>query len=112
MITIEKLNELGCNTAEGLERCLNDEGFYLELLPGAFEKKRYEELENKIRSKDTEAAFDEAHALKGVLSNLAITPLFDVLSEITEDLREKKDMDYSGLISKMWEVYGSFEELM
>ncbi len=110
MITVEKLKELGCNADEGLERCLNDEGFYLELVPGAFEKKKYEELERHIKEGDLSAAFDEAHALKGVLSNLAITPLFNVVSEITELLRAKKETDYSGLISSMWETYGKFEK--
>lgn len=112
MITVEKLKELGCNTEEGLGRCLNDESFYLGLVPGAFERKRYEELEDKIKKGDLLAAFDDAHALKGVLSNLSITPLLDVISRITEELREKKEMDYSGLISEMWEVFGRFEELI
>lgn len=112
MITLEKLNELGCDTGEGLKRCLNDEGFYLKLVPGAFEKTRYEELEKKTLEGDLEAAFDDAHALKGVLSNLAITPLNDVVSEITEHLRAKENMDYSALFSKMWDIYHKFEELL
>ena len=110
MITVEKLENLGCNTAEGLERCLNDESFYLSLVPGAFEKKRYEELEGLIKKADLKAAFDEAHALKGVLSNLAITPLFDCISEITERLRAGDQGDYTALLSRMWEIYSEFEK--
>ena len=109
MITVEKLELLGCNTAEGLERCLNEESFYLELLPDAFDKKRYEELENSIKSGDLTKAFDEAHALKGILSNLAITPLLNVISEITEHLRGKEETDYGELLSRMWDIYGKFE---
>lgn len=112
MITIENLKELGCNTDEGLERCLNDEGFYLQLIPDAFNKKRYEDLESHIVNKDLDTAFDEAHALKGVLANLAITPLFDVVSEITEKLRAKEEAGYSELISKMWDVFSRFESLL
>lgn len=110
MLTLGKLKELGCDTADGLNRCMNDEGFYLGLIPDAIDRSRYESLETKIKSGDLKNAFEEAHALKGVLSNLAITPLFDVVSEITELLRRETDTDYSELIHKMWEVQGRFEK--
>ena len=32
MLTVDKMKELGCNTAEGLGRCLNNEMFYLNLV--------------------------------------------------------------------------------
>ncbi len=32
MLTLDALNELGANTKEGLERCLNNEDFYLRLV--------------------------------------------------------------------------------
>ena len=32
MITVEKLKQFGANTSEGLERCLNNEAFYLKLV--------------------------------------------------------------------------------
>ncbi len=109
MLTIEKLNELGCDTSDGLKRCMDDKEFYLSLVPDALDKKRYEELEKKINEGDLKNAFEDAHALKGVLSNLAITPLFNVISEITELLRSEEKTDYSTLISEMWEVQKRFE---
>ena len=112
MITIEKLKELGCNTEEGLERCFGDESFYLGLVPGAFEKERYEKLDSLIKEGRLTEAFDEAHALKGVLANLSITPLYDVVSEITELLRAKTETGYSPLLEKMWEVFASFSDAL
>ena len=32
MLTMDALRRFGANTEEGLGRCLNDEGFYLELV--------------------------------------------------------------------------------
>ena len=32
MITIDGLNALGAHTKEGLERCLNNEAFYLRMV--------------------------------------------------------------------------------
>lgn len=112
MLTIDKLNELGANTAEGLQRCLNDEGFYLGLVPSALEKARYEELDQRIKAKDLDGAFETAHALKGILANLSLTPIFDVVNEITELLRSKTDTDYSGLVDKMWEQWNKFAALL
>ena len=54
-----------------------------------------------IKEKDYDAAFDAAHALKGVLGNLSLTPLFDKASEITELLRNRTDTDYSSLLSEL-----------
>ena len=112
MITVEKLKELGCNTDEGLARCLVDESFYLGLVPGAFEKERYEKLDKLIKEGNLSDAFEEAHALKGVLANLFITPLLEIINEITDLLRTRTERDYSSLLDRMWEIYGSFERLL
>ena len=33
MLTVEKLKEYGADTGEGLNRCMNNEAFYLRLVP-------------------------------------------------------------------------------
>ncbi len=101
MITIDLLNEFGADTKEGLARCLDDEEFYLELIPEALDRARYEELDNLLKQKNIPAAFEAAHALKGVLGNLALTPIYDPTSEMTELLRAGTDMDYSEFMTKI-----------
>lgn len=110
MITIDKLKELGANTGEGLTRCMDDEEFYLSLIPSAFEKARYDALSSQIKAKDYLSAFETAHALKGVLSNLALTPLSDTLSEMTELLRDGTDTDYAPLLDRMWEQFDKYDK--
>ena len=111
MITVKKLKELGCDTDKGLERCLGNEDFYLEFVPDALKKERYEKLEALIKNKDLDAAFETAHGLKGILTNLSLDPLTEPVSEMTELLRARTDTDYSGLLTKMWERYSLFENL-
>ena len=111
MITVKKLKELGCDTDKGLERCLGDEDFYLEFVPDALKKERYEKLEALIKNKDLDAAFETAHGLKGILTNLSLDPLTEPVSEMTELLRARTDTDYSGLLTKMWERYSLFKNL-
>ena len=103
MLTIEQLEGFGVNTKEGLERCLNDEGFYLGLIPSALDRSVYDGLEKAIRERDLEAAFEAAHALKGVLGNLALTPIYEPVSEMTELLRSKEEADYEGLFKTICE---------
>ena len=46
--------------------------------------------------------------LKGVLGNLAITPLFEPMSEITELLRVKEDADYPALVDAIMLKWNEF----
>ena len=103
MLTIEQLEAFGANTGEGLERCLNNEEFYLGLIPPALDKSAYEELEKAIREKELKNAFEAAHALKGVLGNLALTPIYEPVSELTELLRGGADADYEELLKRIKE---------
>ena len=112
MITTQALKELGCNTEEGLSRCLNNEAFFLRLVPAALEETRYRSLDEKIGAGDLKGAFEDAHSLKGVLANLSLTPLYEVVSGIAELLRTETDTDYRPLLDKMWDIKGKFDELI
>ena len=112
MLTIENLREYGAAVDEGLERCLNDENFYLTLVPGALEESGYQKIEDAIKAGDLEMAFEACHALKGVLGNLALIPIYKPVSELTELLRAQTDTDYSSYLAKMWEERNRLAALM
>lgn len=101
MVTIDILNQFGADTKEGLARCLDDEEFYLELIPEALTRDRYEDIEKYLNEKNLPAAFEAAHALKGVVGNLALTPIYEPISEMTELLRAGTDTDYAPFIEKV-----------
>ena len=101
MLTIEGLKGIGANTDEGLGRCLNNEAFYLRLVGMAAQDEHFSGLEQAIKDKDLDAAFEHAHALKGVLANVALTNILEPVQEITEDLRARTDKDYTDLIEKI-----------
>ena len=110
-MTIGDLEKLGANTKEGLERCLDDEEFYLELIPEALSKDKYDALQSGIDNWDLSQAFEAAHVLKGVLGNLALTPIYEPVSEITEKLRSRVEMDYKPLMDEIWQQRGKFVAL-
>ena len=104
MITIDKLKEFGANTAEGLERCCGMEALYLKLVKMVPDEKNFVLLKNALDENDLDTAFQAAHALKGVLGNLSLTPMFKISVEITELLRSRTHTDYTPLLNKLFEL--------
>ena len=100
-MNIEKLRELGANVDEGLERCMGMEDFYLEMIELGLSDDRFEDLGKALEEGNLDRAFEDAHALKGVVGNLALTPLYETVSEITENLRTKVQTDYEVIYKKI-----------
>lgn len=111
MLTIEKLNEFGANTDEGLERCFGNEALYLRLVKMIPAEENFDRLDAALQANDLDAAFAAAHALKGVLGNLSLTPMYDLSVEMTELLRSKAQTDYSPMLSRLLELKEQLTEI-
>ena len=111
MITIEKLTNFGANTKEGMTRCLNNENFYLKLVNKFLNDNSFNKLKEALANNDLDLAFEYSHALKGVLANLSLTPLYNIACELTELLRARTKMDYSPLLEKYEQKYTEFINL-
>lgn len=105
MINVENLKSWGANTEEALKRCMNNEAVYLKLIEMFLANNSFNELKEALASDDLEKAFHASHALKGVLGNLSLTPLYDIIFETTELLRSRAKTDYSDLLSKYEKSY-------
>ena len=95
MLTMDALQAYGANTQEGLGRCLNNEAFYLRLVNMAVKDANFQKLHDALTQGDLDAGFEAAHALKGVLGNLALSPLLAPIGEVTELLRARTPTDYA-----------------
>ena len=111
MLTVESLREYGANVDEGLQRCFGNEALYLKLAATVPSEKNFDKLNDAINAGNLEDAFEAAHALKGALGNLSITPLYEKICEITEDLRAKKEMDYSVIMADINKLRDSYAKL-
>ena len=100
MLTIDKLREYGADVDEGLARCMNMEDFYIGLVEKALADNRLPLLEQQTEEGNLDAAFETAHALKGMYANLSLSPLTKPVSEITELLRNRTKTDYSPLLAE------------
>ena len=78
----------------------------------ALQDANFEKLKDAIEAGDLDAAFDAAHALKGVMGNVSLTNLFEPVCAMTEDLRARKDIDYSGYITEIFTELGKYRDLL
>ena len=102
MLTISALRAFGANVEEGLARCMDNEDFYLRMVGKAVESEDFESLQNALNRHDIKAAFEHAHALKGITGNLSLNPIYHPVAELTEHLRAGEDGDYSHYMNEIF----------
>lgn len=112
MLTKEALSEYGADYATGMARCLNKEDFYFKMIKMVAANEKFESLGKNLEAKDIAAAFEDAHALKGIVGNVALTPLFAAIEEIVEPLRRGEDNDYSAQYAKIMSLKKKLDEMV
>lgn len=94
MLTKETLLEYGADYDAAMKLCMDNEAFYFKLIAKCVENERFASLGEHLRSNDLKGAFEDAHALKGAVGNLSLTPLYNAISDIVEPLRSGEQKDY------------------
>lgn len=105
---VNRLYMWGCDTDEAVERVLGNEDMYVSLINEYCTDEDIEKLDNLILNKEEEDAFALAHTMKGVYGNLGLTPIYDVICEVVELLRDGMK---EGIQDKMLELHDAKEEL-
>lgn len=104
MLTLEKMRALGIDPTDGLTRCMNNEVFFFKMISMAVANDYFDTLGPALEKNDLDSAFEAAHALKGVIGNLALSPIYEPLAEMTELLRAKKEADYISMYRPIKEI--------
>jgi isocitrate/isopropylmalate dehydrogenase len=97
MLTLEKMEEMGIHTKDGLARCMNKEAFYFKMVKMSLSNKYFDQLGDALAEGKLDEAFDMAHALKGVIGSVAIAPLYDPMVKLTDQLRFREEADYPAI---------------
>lgn len=110
MKTLEEMQRDGIDINSAMERFLNNEEMYRSFLRRLPDENTYDNMLEAVRKKEVSYAFDEAHKLKGILGNLALTEAYNKLFDIVECLRRgelPEDSELSGFISvyEKWITY-------
>ena len=85
-----QLVESGADVETTLKRFMGNEAIYQKFLGRFPDDPNYH---NNLEEGAFEAAYECAHALKGVVGNLGLTPIFDRVSDLVEELRNKAPED-------------------
>lgn len=90
--------DYGADYAATMGRFMGNEALYLRLLGMLFQDDTLEQLGAALDADDRRRGFEAAHTLKGVASNLGLTPLCRALELIVEPLRAGEERgDYPTL---------------
>lgn len=108
-------NELiirGCKIDEAMERFINDEALYKECLEQLLTDPAFDELGQALKAHDLTTAFDKAHTLKGIIANMSITSLYDIIVKIVEPLRHKEDTDLLSVYEELLSEVAEYRQLL
>ncbi|MDD3369731.1 MAG: Hpt domain-containing protein [Lachnospiraceae bacterium] len=87
---LDKLEDMGAEVEDTVDRLMGDEELYLEYLEKFPENQNILELRKAVDAGDSETAMKEVHSLKGVALNLGLLPLVDVCMDMLLDFSAGK----------------------
>lgn len=108
-----QLEENGADVEATLKRFMGNDAIYIKFLGKFPGDPNYANLGANMESGNYEEAYKCAHALKGVVGNLGLTPIFENVSVLVEELRNKVNADVDAALAdeewrKIKTVYEQF----
>ena len=111
-MTREELISAGADYDGGLALCMNSEDFYFKMIRKGLANEKFDSLNKNLNDKNLDAAFEDAHALKGIAGNLHLTSLYKAIEAIVEPLRTRDTQaDYQALYTKIDEQLKVFKNI-
>lgn len=109
-----QLEESGADVEATLKRFMGKDELYLKFLAKFPADQNYANLGTNMEAGAFEEAYKCAHALKGVVGNLGLTPIFERVSILVEELRNKADADVDAArANEEWqEVKKAYEQFI
>ena len=82
-----RLDAWGADISGGMERFLYDEALYMKCLRRFPMDPAFEKLDQAVRGKDGDGAYEAAHTLKGTSATLNLTPFYRTICRVLKDLQ-------------------------
>ena len=94
----QQLEECGADVETTLKRFMNNDAIYQKFLGKFPNDPNYANLGTNLE------AYKCAHALKGVVGNLGLTPIYEKVSTLVEELRNKAAEDVNtARANELWQ---------
>lgn len=107
---LDKLEDMGAEVDDTLDRLMGDVDLYAEYLYQFPENENIVKLNAAVKAKDCTTAEHEVHTLKGVALNLGFLPLTDACYDMLDKLRSDKPEDGLELIDEVNEAFNEWKE--
>ena len=113
----KQLEECGADVETALKRFMGNDAIYQKFLGKFPGDPNYAKLGTNIEAGAFEEAYKCAHALKGVVGNLGLTPIYEKVSTLVEELRNKASEDVDAArANELWQeikkVYEQFIDVI
>lgn len=113
----KRLEECGADVETTLKRFMGNDAIYQKFLGKFPGDPNYAKLGTNIEAGAFEEAYKCAHALKGVVGNLGLTPIYEKVSTLVEELRNKASEDVDAArANELWQeikkVYEQFIDVI
>ncbi|MCP1101422.1 HPt (histidine-containing phosphotransfer) domain-containing protein [Aequitasia blattaphilus] len=108
---LTKLTNYGADVNAALERFGGDASLFETCFYMLIEDENFANLGKYMKEKNYEEAFKCAHALKGVVGNLEITPLYQSISSLVESLRAQNYEDIDSIYHQIETDYQSLLDI-
>lgn len=106
------LTKAGIDVNEGIHRFNGNKELYERFLMSFPEDAHYEEMLQAIKDRDTEAAFQAAHALKGITGTVSLVQMHVVLIPLVEELRAGSLENVPELLPPVQDAYNKAVEVL
>lgn len=110
MVDEEQLMKGHVDYQEGLKRFSGQRKLYEKYLFGFREDPMFHELELAMEEQDYEKAFKKAHAFKGLVGNLSIVGMYQMIVPFVEALRGSFDIPHA--VAMFPEVQAEYHKLL
>lgn len=111
-VSMKRLKDAGVDVDGALERFMNNTAMYEKFLKKFLSDPNYEALKSAVAGNECDKAFTAAHTLKGVSSNLSLTPLYEAVARQTELFRSEQFEEGAALMSQVDKAYHDMIDLI
>lgn len=105
------LEQNGFDVQCALHRFINNDTLYQQCLNKFLDDASYGQLQEAMKQGDCQAAFREAHTMKGFVSNLGMMELYEAVSAVVEILRTG-NMEVSQQMQILDEIYAKDRKIL
>lgn len=101
----EDLQMAGVNMELVMSRFMGNEMLYIKFLKRFIEDESFKNMQSEFKQGQLDGAFEAAHTLKGLISNLGLDGIMCSISPITETLRAGSDEGVRELMEQAGKEY-------